>query len=260
LILIWVIRVDTPDGKPLATVWNFAIHGVCYGPDNMQFSSDIMGAVSDVIESDVGGVALFINADAGDIDPIPEILCGCQNGDCTFSGAPKIASAVSSVRNSLKPTDQVGISVYSEVIPFGETSLNITLQRFDNCTSGGPLDICSICTILDCDANIHLGDSWVEEFPRFTALRFDIHGKHVGMVTIPGEALIELGWWIRNATQDLGFNETFLLGYSNNHMGYFATPNEYTWGGYESQLTFWGIGTAALIRDGCQAVAKMVRP
>lgn len=64
-----VIRVDTSDGKPLATVWNFAIHGVCYGPDNMYFSSDIMGGVCDQIEETIGGIALFMNADAGDVDP-----------------------------------------------------------------------------------------------------------------------------------------------------------------------------------------------
>jgi hypothetical protein len=30
-----VIRVDTLDGTPLATVWNFAIHGTCWGPSQM---------------------------------------------------------------------------------------------------------------------------------------------------------------------------------------------------------------------------------
>jgi hypothetical protein len=56
------------------------------------------GAVSDVIENEVGGVALFINSDAGDIDPITSILCGCQsNGDCSFTGAPIIAKAVQQV-------------------------------------------------------------------------------------------------------------------------------------------------------------------
>jgi hypothetical protein len=31
------------------------------------------------------------------------------------------------------------------VVNFGPTNLNLTLQRLDNCTQGGPLDICSIC-------------------------------------------------------------------------------------------------------------------
>jgi len=254
-----VIRIDTAAGKPLATIWNFAMHGTCYGPSNMQFSGDIMGAACDAIESDIGGTALFINSDAGDMDPTGE-TCDCRDGVCYFAGASKISNAVSKIRSSLKPTNQVGIKTYSQIIPFGPTNLNLTLARLDNCTSGGPLDICTICLILDCDANIHLPASWLEQNPRFTALRFDINGKNVGMVTIPGEALIEVGWWIRNATEKLGFDHTFLLGYSNNHMGYFATPNEYEWGGYESEMTFWGIGTAAKIRDSCLTVAKQVQP
>ncbi len=35
----------------------------------MKFSPDIAGASCDAIEADIGGVALFINGDAGDIDP-----------------------------------------------------------------------------------------------------------------------------------------------------------------------------------------------
>jgi len=219
-----------------------------------------MGAVCDVIEKDIGGITLFINADAGDMDPRRDVLCGCNGDVCNFDGAPIIAKAVEKVRMSLVPTNDVQIQVASQIVPFGLTSLNITLQRFDNCTVGGPIDICSLCSILDCDANLHLGSSWVEENPRFTAFRFDIHGKKKVMVTIPGEALLELGWMIRNATLDLGFDETFLLGYTNNHMGYFAPWWEYDWGGYESQLTFWGSGTADMICDGCKVVAQQLAP
>jgi hypothetical protein len=254
-----VIRIETTNGEPLATIWNFAMHGICYGPDNMKFSSDIPGASCDAIESAIGGVALFINADAGDIDPNDEV-CACQNDVCTFAGAPTIAAAVQSVWNSLNPTDQVTMSSASSIIPFGVTQLNLTLARLDNCTSGGELDICSLCRILDCDLNLHLGPDWLEENPRFTAFSFNINGRSTGMVTIPGEGLVELGWWIRNDTLDLGFNQTFLLGYSNNHMGYFATPNEYDWGGYESQLTFWGVHTADMVRAGCKSVASQVAP
>jgi len=254
-----VIRVDSADGTPMATLWNFAIHGVCYGPDNMKFSSDIMGAACDKIEALIGGVAMFVNADAGDVDPTGEV-CDCSGGVCKFTGAQNIAEAVQQVRTSLKPTNQVTMQYASQVIPFGMTNLNITLQRFDNCTSGGPLDICFICIILSCDANVHLSESWLENNPRFTAFSFGINGKTTGMVTIPGEGLVELGWWIRNDTKDLGFDQTFLLGYSNNHLGYFATPNEYDWGGYESQLTMFGIDTAQMIRDGCKTVAQQVKP
>jgi neutral ceramidase len=251
-----VIRIDAMDGSPIATVWNFAIHGVCYGPSNMKFSGDIMGKASQYIEEQVGGIALFINADAGDIDPTAE---ACSNMP-EFKGAAIIAKAVATERASLAVTQNVSMRVYSKIIPFGFTSLNITLSRFADCKSGGPLDICTICEVLQCDLNLHLDSAWVEQNPLFTALAFEVNGKNTLLVTLPGEPLLELGWEVRNDTKDMGFDDTFLCGYSNSHMGYFATPNEYDVGGYESQLSFWGRYTAELIRNACDTVAAQVKP
>jgi len=249
-----VIRVDTTAGQPIATVWNFAIHGVCYGPDNMKYSSDIMGLANTLIESKIGGVALFINGDAGDIDP--------GRGMCdpkpNFTGSALMANAVVSTRASLVTTDQIKMTVQSQTIPFGPTNLNLTFGRILNCTSGGAIDICTFCAIFQCDVNEHLYDNWVETMPKFTALRFDINSISTIVVSMPGEPLLELGWWIRNDTLALGFHNTLLAGYSNNHMGYFATPNEYDIGGYESELTFWGIDTAEMIRQAVYSVASKV--
>jgi len=251
-----VIRVDTAKGESLATVWNFAIHGVCYGPDNMLFSSDIMGLACDLIEENGGGVALFINADAGDIDPGPGM---CDNKP-NFRGSPIMAQAVLKYRESLVPSTNVMLKAYSERIPFGPTDLNFTLARFENCTKGGPLDICSLCSLLRCDWNLHMYSNWVENNPRFSAFRLQIDGKENIIVSMPGEPLLNLGWWVRNDTKDMGFDNTFLAGYSNSHMGYFATPLEYDIGGYESQLTLWGIDTAVKVRQGCKTVALQVKP
>jgi len=251
-----VIRVDAANGTPLATIWNFAVHGTCYGPSNMKFSGDIMGKASEYIEKQVGGVALFINGDAGDIDPTNE---ACSN-EPEFKGSAIIANAVAQERSTLATTDSISMNIYSKVIPFGFTSLNMTLARFADCKSGGPLDICTLCEILQCDLNLHLDSAWVEQDPMFTAISFGVNGKNTLLVTLPGEPLVELGWQVRNDTQDMGFDDTFLCGYSNSHMGYFATPNEYDVGGYESQLSFWGRYTAELVRSGCDTVASQVKP
>ncbi|XP_065846557.1 neutral ceramidase A-like [Oscarella lobularis] len=253
-----VIRVDrSSDGTPLATVWNFAIHGTCWGPDQMLSNGDIMGGACDAIETAVGhqSVAMFINADAGDIAPAGSACAGKPN----YAGAPVIASAVQRLRDDTPVTsDDVGLVSASTVVDFGETQGNLTLARVANCTQGGPLDICSLCRVLRCDVNLHLDSAWIEESPTFTALNISIGGNHTLMVTVPGEALLELGWNIRNDSLKLGFTNTLLAGYSNNHMGYFATPDEYEVGGYEGLLTMWGIDTAEKVRQSCRAVAEKV--
>ncbi len=71
---------------------------------------------------------------------------------------------------------------------------------------------------------------------------------------------MEVGWSLRNATQKLGYTNTFFLGYSQNHMGYFCSPNEYDVGGYESQLTLWGINTSNRIVAAMTRVAGFLVP
>jgi hypothetical protein len=52
--ILGLIRVDEFSGKPMATLWNFAMHGTCYGPDNMKYSGDIMGNVNSIVEKNLG--------------------------------------------------------------------------------------------------------------------------------------------------------------------------------------------------------------
>jgi len=252
---VGVIRVDdATTGAAIATLWNFAIHGVCWGADNMLFSSDIMGGTCSLIEQQVGGVALFVNGDAGDISPAD----GACDNKPNYNGAAKMAAVGTDVRSSLDAVASGTIRSSYVDVDFGMTQTNFTFARTMNCTTGGFFNICSICEIFHCDLNIQAGSFIVEEEPRFTAFEFVLGGNSTVMVTIPGEALVELGWQIRNDSLDLGFDQTFLLGYSNNYLMYFATPNEYDIGGYESVLTLWGINTSALVRNGCyQAMSKL---
>lgn len=68
--------------------------GTCWGPDQMNSNGDIMGGVNRVLEGEMNvGVALFVNADAGDIDPTSATCSGMPN----FQGAPIIANAVAQV-------------------------------------------------------------------------------------------------------------------------------------------------------------------
>ena len=88
-----VIGVNDANDKPLATgcvkltvqstklsftycilVWNYAIHGTCWGPDQLMSNGDIMGGVNSVLETMNSGVAMFINGDAGDIAPSKNLM------------------------------------------------------------------------------------------------------------------------------------------------------------------------------------------
>ncbi len=57
------------DGAPLATVVNFACHGTVLGPGNLLVSADWIGAMRPRVERALGGLTLFLQGAAGDLNP-----------------------------------------------------------------------------------------------------------------------------------------------------------------------------------------------
>jgi neutral ceramidase len=53
----------------LATIVNYACHGTVLGPDNLLVSADWIGAMRDQIESELGGLTLFLQGATADINP-----------------------------------------------------------------------------------------------------------------------------------------------------------------------------------------------
>jgi hypothetical protein len=68
---IGILRLDREDGRPLALVYNFAVHPIQGVPSGNQ-TADMTGFSSQVIEDnlDQGAIAFFIQGCGGDINPI----------------------------------------------------------------------------------------------------------------------------------------------------------------------------------------------
>ncbi len=60
-----VVQAILHDGTPLATLVNYAIHPEVLGADAGLISPDVIGPMRDEIESQVGGLALFVNGAQG---------------------------------------------------------------------------------------------------------------------------------------------------------------------------------------------------
>ena len=66
---VGVLAIDGTDGEPIATVVNFAVHPVILGPGNMLVSADYPGAMAALVAGRGGGVPMFLQGAAGDINP-----------------------------------------------------------------------------------------------------------------------------------------------------------------------------------------------
>jgi len=66
---VGVIRVDDLDGNPIATLFRYSAHPVTVGGRSMVASSDYPGPARDVIERNLGGIAIFLQGCGGNINP-----------------------------------------------------------------------------------------------------------------------------------------------------------------------------------------------
>jgi neutral ceramidase len=66
---VQVLSVVGLDGERIATLVNFACHGTVWGPDNLLVSADWIGVMRDRIEADLGGLGLFLQGAAANLNP-----------------------------------------------------------------------------------------------------------------------------------------------------------------------------------------------
>ncbi len=66
---VGVLRVDDLNGVPIAILFSYGCHPVTMGPLGMVASSDFPGPARELIEYALGGVAIFLQACGGNINP-----------------------------------------------------------------------------------------------------------------------------------------------------------------------------------------------
>jgi hypothetical protein len=104
---IGLIRLETLDGKSIALLANYPIHGTVLGEDNLKITGDAPGVVMQYVEQKIGAPVLFINGAEGNLAPIysvyPDAESGHLNqfrvllGDRILEAFQRIGSATSEV-------------------------------------------------------------------------------------------------------------------------------------------------------------------
>lgn len=249
-----VLRVDRDsDGKPIATLWNFAIHGVSLDTDNHLFSADIMGGVNAELSRANVGVPIFFNSGEGDISPDFYGDAGIKTGGIA------IADKIVVGRGKATTLPSLPIRNVSENVDFGQAHLDLTINRIagqiGSLSSQGWFQFLQqVGGNLGYAVPIPMG--WIENEFRYQGVRV---GKW-GFTSIPGEAIHTIALDLKARGKALGFERTFTCGLANGHMAYICTPSEYDAGGYESLATFWGRDTADKLTDACMRQLTKVKP
>jgi neutral/alkaline ceramidase-like enzyme len=220
--------VDT--GKPMAVLMNFAAHPTVLGAENMTFSADFVGYARNAIERMIGGdaMAIFANGAQGTIAP------RAFQGDDAWQRAENVGTILATeafkILLMIKPQDSVDIKLV-------RTPLTLKIVP----TSVFP-------------AGMTYPPSYESEI---SAISFD---NRIAFVAIPGELGSILNFQVKERGKLLGFEKTFLLGLTNDALGYIISEDEYRHKTYESTISLFGPTFGAFIANESFQLLEKLRP
>jgi neutral ceramidase len=226
-----VLKVMGADNRPVAVIWNYAIHGTALGRRNFQLSGDVMGDATARIEEQLGVPALFVNGAVGDVSPR-------QRGwDGVAAGGKILAAAVLALWPRIGPDgdQRLGAASVTALLPPPGLELRNCLGR------------------------------WI---PRGTRLGLraalppsaEIWTVAVGRgawVAIPGEPDTRLGLEMKTAGR-ARFAHTFVAGVSNAYQGYFLASDHFRTSSYISCGSLYGERGGEAVRDAAIAGLREV--
>lgn len=222
-----VLKVVGADGRPIALVWNYAIHGTALGRRNPLVSGDLMAEASARIERRLGVPALFINGAVGDVSP-------AGRGRVSADGiGERLARETLALWERITPEADARL-----VAAAGRAALPPPTLSLRNC----------------------LG-RWVPNWMRLglgaalprTAELFAVAIGRGGWVTIPGELETRLGREVKAAAGGR-FDHVFVAGVSNDYLGYFLGAEAYARPSYIACASLYGERGGELLRDAAVAL------
>ena len=204
-----LIRLERPDGRLIALIANYAMHGTVMSGQNLKISGDGPGTVTTYLEEKLGGTVLFVNGAAGNIAPIYSVYPNPQSGH------------LSQFRVLLG--DRILAAVASMAPGTGDVTMRHAEQIVDTAGRDGlewPPDLAAYAT---------RGERPVVRLP----IRF-VRINDMVIWSAPVEMFCEIAMDIRERSP---FAHTFYFGYTNGWFGYLPTAKAFEEGGYEPRTS-----------------------
>ena len=225
-----LIRVTRPDGRPIALVVNYAMHGTVMSGQNLKISGDGPGTVAAYLEEKLGGTVLYINGAAGNIAPI-------------YSVYPSPAAGHLSQFRVL-----LGDRVLAAVASLGPGTGEVSMRHAERIV----------------ETPRRPGLAWPEELAPYAAgtppavrvpLRF-VRINDAIVWTAPVEMFCEIAMDVRHGSP---FAHTLFFGYTNGWFGYLPTARAFDEGGYEPRTSPFTAQVEADVRQAVTAVIHGLR-
>lgn len=240
-----LLRFDSQNGKPLASLVSFACHPICSGYYNRRISADFPGVIRKILREDTGSSVLFVNGACADINP--SFMQSVPDQEC-FEGVRKtgerLATAAKEVWPKLQPVEIPSLRVRRRVLglpllaPPSISQLQQTLKQPDLALS--PPEQMAM-------------KQWAEKMLRAhqrgdmrRQVLAEVQVFHLGnlrLIGISSEIFAEHGLKIKQ----IQGGGTIVFGYTNGNIGYVPTREAYAAGGYEVESAYKYYGCPAAL-------------
>lgn len=222
-----LIRLERPDGTPIALALNYAMHGTVMSGQNLLISGDGPGTVSAWLEAKLGAPVLYVNGAAGNIAPIYSVYADARSGHLTQFNVLLGERVLAGVHSLPAATGDVSMWMGEKVI----------------------------------DTPRKEGLAWPDELKRYARtegrplVRLPIRFLRINDTLVwsaPVEMFCEIAIDMRNRSP---FAHTFYFGYTNGWLGYMPTAKGFAEGGYEPRTSPF---TAQVEADVSQGVGAFI--
>ena len=233
----------------IGILFNFTGHPVIMGGENMLLSCEYPGKAAEVVESVLGGVALFTQGACGDVT--------MKRSGSTFEEVARLGHILGG--EVLKTAEQIGpdsatdiwsrfdpVDVEARVVPSVEEAESLVVsarEALEHAKGSGASEreIRQMERALDSCETTRAVAGWIADEPTSldAATHASVHALRLGpvvLVGIPGELFVEYGLELkRRIRQDVGL-PAMVVGYANDYIGYIVTPRAVATGGYEQAI------------------------
>ena len=205
---IGLLRLETADGRLLALIANYAMHGTVLGGKNTLITGDAPGIVADYVEEKLGAPMLYINGAAGNQAPIYTVYPDFESGHLKQFEV-LVGDPIISANARLGPTT-------SDVeLALGETTVETPRKPGMDWAP---------------DLSDYLRTTSASSAMVRLPVRFLRINKDIAIWATPLELFCEISMNVRDHSP---FPYTFYFGYTNGWLGYLPTKAEFAHGGYE---------------------------
>ena len=204
-----LVRVERADGRPIALVVNYAMHGTVLSGQNLLVSGDAPGTVSAYLEQKLGAPVLYVNGAAGDLAPIYSVYPDARSGHLS--------------QFKVLLGDRVMAALAGLPAATGEVTMRVGEQFVETPRRSDLV--------------------WPEELAAYAKpgstpmVRLPVRFLRINDTVIwsaPVELFCEIAMDLRGRSP---FARTFYFGYTNGWFGYLPTAKAFAEGGYEPRTS-----------------------